>query len=318
MNGEQKANIMPNAGGGKILLGPAGWSYADWEGIVYPRHKPRGFHPAEYLAQYFDTIEINTSFYSPLRPRVAESWVRQVRHNTAFRFTAKLWKGFTHDRDASLRDERSFKQGLEPLDAVGRLGALLMQFPWSFKNTRENHEYLSGLFLQFMEYPLVLEVRHSSWNQPDIFAWLRDQGVAFCNIDQPVIGSSLPPSEHVTVPIGYVRLHGRNYENWFTSGSHPEERYNYLYTTAELDPWAQRIAKISQSASVVYVIANNHFEGKAVANALELNSMLRHSPIRVPESLFQRYPRLREIALPNVTPAEPIQSDLFATVLGEA
>ena len=201
---------------GKILVGPAGWSYADWEGIVYPRSKPRGFHEAAYLAQYFDTIEINTSFYNPLRAEVAESWVEKVQRNPSFQFTAKLWKRFTHERSASLQDEKACKQGLEPLAAAGRLGALLLQFPWSFKNTRENHEYMSGLFMQFMEYPLVVEVRHSSWNQPEIFDWLRAQGVGFCNIDQPVIGRSLAPSEHVTMPVGYVRLHGRNYEHWFT------------------------------------------------------------------------------------------------------
>ena len=176
---------------GKILVGPAGWSYADWEGIVYPRSKPRGFHEAAYLAQYFDTIEINTSFYNPLRAEVAASWVEKVQHNPSFQFTAKLWKRFTHERSASLQDEKACKQGLDPLAAAGRLGALLLQFPWSFKNTRENHEYMSGLFMQFMEYPLVVEVRHSSWNQPEIFDWLRAQGVGFCNIDQPVIGRSL-------------------------------------------------------------------------------------------------------------------------------
>jgi uncharacterized protein YecE (DUF72 family) len=166
--------------------------------------------------------------------------VEKVQHNPSFQFTAKLWKRFTHERSASLQDEKACKQGFEPLAAAGRLGALLLQFPWSFKNTRENHEYMSGLFMQFMEYPLVVEVRHSSWNQPEVFDWLRAQGVGFCNIDQPVIGRSLAPSEHVTMPLGYVRLHGRNYEHWFTSGDHPEERYNYLYSIEELKPWAER------------------------------------------------------------------------------
>ena len=205
-NGEQKAKTMRKPDAGKILVGPAGWSYADWEGIVYPRNRPRGFHQAAYLAQYFDTIEINTSFYNPLRAEVPPSWVEKVQRNPSFQFTAKLWKRFTHERSASLQDEKACKQGLEPLAAAGRLGALLLQFPWSFKNTRENHEYMSGLFMQFMEYPLVVEVRHSSWNQPEVFDWLRAQGVGFCNIDQPVIGRSLAPSEHVTMPLGYVRL----------------------------------------------------------------------------------------------------------------
>ena len=295
---------------GKILVGPAGWSYADWEGIVYPRSKPRGFHEAAYLAQYFDTIEINTSFYNPLRPELAESWVEKVQHNPSFQFTAKLWKRFTHERHASLQDEKTCKQGLAPLAAAGRLGALLLQFPWSFKYTRENHEYMSGLFMQFMEYPLVVEVRHSSWNQPEIFAWLRAQGVGFCNIDQPVMGRSLAPSEHLTTPVGYVRLHGRNYEHWFTANEHSAERYNYLYSIDELRPWAERVTHIASAAERVFVIANNHYLGKAVANGLQLISILRGLPVPMPESLREHYPELAEIAQPQTSPPAPAQGEL--------
>lgn len=295
---------------GKILVGPAGWSYTDWEGIVYPHSKPRGFHEAAYLAQYFDTIEINTSFYNPLRAEVAASWVAKVRRNPSFQFTAKLWKRFTHDRNASLQDEKACKRGLEPLATARRLGALLLQFPWSFKNTRENHEYMTGLFMKFMDYPLVVEVRHNSWNQPEIFDWLSTQGVGFCNIDQPIIGNSIPPSELVTTPVGYVRLHGRNYEQWFTANEHSEERYNYLYSLQELKPWAERVSNIARAAAVVFVIANNHFEGKAIANAFQLLSIFHGPPLPVPEGLLQQYPQLGEIAMPHTAPAEPKQSEL--------
>ena len=296
---------------GKILVGPAGWSYPDWEGIVYPRSKPRGFHEAAYLAQYFDAIEINTTFYNPPRPEIVRSWIERVQHNPSFKFTAKLWKRFTHERNANLQDEKAFKKGLDPLQASGRLGALLLQFPWSFKNTRENHEYLSGLLMQFLEYPLVVEVRHSSWNQPQTFEWLEARGVGFCNIDQPVIGQSVAPSDRATAPVGYVRLHGRNYEHWFTENDHPEERYNYLYTLVELKPWAERIATIAHSADVTFVITNNHYQGKAIANGLQLISLLRGQSVRVPETLVEHYPELREMALPDTAPSEPKQNDLF-------
>jgi uncharacterized protein YecE (DUF72 family) len=309
---------MKKPSAGKILVGPAGWSYADWEGIVYPRSKPRGFHPAAYLAQYFDTIEINTSFYNPLRAEVTASWVEKVRHNPSFQFTAKLWKRFTHERSASLQDEKICKQGLDPLAAAGRLGAVLLQFPWSFKNTRENHEYMSGLCVQFSEYPLVIEVRHNSWNQAEVLDRLREQGVGFCNIDQPVIGQSLAPSEYVTMPVGYVRLHGRNYEHWFTANEHPEERYNYLYRVEELKPWADRISHIAQTAEVVFVVTNNHFQGKAIANALQLISILRGSRITMPENLCEQYPQLEQIALHRAMPSGPKQSDLaFGTLPAE-
>ena len=293
----------------RILIGPAGWSSS--EGIVYPHHKPRGFHEAAYLAQFFDAIEINTTFYSPIRAEVVKSWVEKIAFNPDFKFSAKLWKRFTHERDASLKEEKMFKQGLAPLVNDGRLGALLMQFPWSFRNTPENHEYLSGLIMQFMEYPLVIEVRHSSWNRPEVFEWLAGLGVGFCNIDQPVIGQSIAPSARATAPVGYVRLHGRNYEHWFTSGDHPEERYNYLYSQAELEPWAARIQSVASHTSVTFVITNNHFQGKAIANALQLIKLIRNQPVRVPESLREFYPVLEKIADSGPFGSLPKQSDLF-------
>ncbi len=296
-----------------VLVGPAGWSYPDWEGVVYPHGKPRGFHEAGYLAGFFDTIEINTSFYSPVRPELAKFWAEKVQDNSRFRFTAKLWKRFTHERTANRQDEKVFKKGIEPLAAAGRLGALLLQFPWSFKNTQENHAYLSGLFMQFLEYPLVLEVRHSSWNRPEVFEWLASQRVGFCNIDQPVIGRSIAPSARATAPVGYVRLHGRNYEQWFTADDHPEERYNYLYSLDQLSPWAERIRNIAQHTDATFVITNNHFQGKAIANALQLISILRGQPVRVPETLRKHFPELESVAAPGEDPAlhSPEQTGLL-------
>ncbi|HKS95846.1 MAG TPA: DUF72 domain-containing protein [Terriglobia bacterium] len=300
---------MPASPAPRIRVGPAGWSYTDWHGIVYPAHRPAGFHEASYLAQYFDTIEINTSFYSPPRPDVARRWVERVQANPDFKFTAKLWRRFTHDRDAGRDEERTFKQSLEPLASAGRLGALLLQFPWSFKNTPEDREYLGGICMQFIEYPLVLEVRHSSWNTPESYQMLRDLGVGFCNIDQPVIGRSLRPSARATSPVGYVRLHGRNYEHWFSDQAHPAERYDYLYSLDELEPWVARIRGVAQQADVTYVISNNHFEGKAVANALELQSLLRGEKVPMPETLAARYPELAQVRAPERAEAGLGQAD---------
>jgi uncharacterized protein YecE (DUF72 family) len=279
----------------KVRIGPAGWSYPDWEGIVYPAHKPRGFHAAEYLAQFFDTIEINTTFYHPPTPKMVRDWVRRIDHNRNFKFTAKLWQRFTHERSADRNDEKVFKECLAPLGEADRLGALLLQFPWSFKNDKENREYLGELVVLFMEHPLVVEVRHSSWNQPEIFQLLENLGVGFCNIDQPVIGRSLGATDRATAPVGYVRLHGRNYEQWFSSGDHPEERYNYYYSLAELEPWVEKIQGIAARTDATYVITNNHFRGKAVANGLQLVSLVSKAPVRVPEALLAHYPEMENI-----------------------
>jgi uncharacterized protein YecE (DUF72 family) len=284
-----------------IRIGPAGWSYTDWAGIVYPRSRSRRFHEAEYLSRFFDTIEINTSFYQPLQPETVRSWIGRVSQNPQFLFTAKLWKRFTHERDGGRDEERAVKRGLKPLAEANRLGALLMQFPWSFRWSRENREYLGALAMEFVEYPLVVEVRHNSWNRPEAFELMGDLGVGFCNIDQPIVGRSLAPTAEAIGPVGYVRLHGRNYDQWF-GASEPHERYNYLYSMKELEPWAERVRSVAGRSQTTFVITNNHFEGKAVANALELEALLTGEPVAVPEALQSRYPQLALIA------AEPAES----------
>jgi uncharacterized protein YecE (DUF72 family) len=269
---------------------------------VYPAQKPRGFHEASYLAKYFDTIEINVSFYRPILAKTADAWLQQVQQNENFRFTAKLWRGFTHDRNATAADEKEFKEGVTPLLEAGRLGALLLQFPWSFRNTQENREYITRLRGQFSEYPLVLEVRHASWSEPGTLDMLEQLDLGLCNIDQPLFKTSLKPSAVATSSIGYVRLHGRNYQSWFTENRHVGERYDYLYSVAELDPWLDRVKAVEDATEDVYVVTNNHFLGKAVVNALEISSILRGQPVSVPPPLLAHYPELQEFAANGTEP----------------
>ncbi len=273
-------------------IGPAGWAYKDWSGIVYPSPKPRGFHEVSFLADYFDTIEINTSFYGPPAAKAVASWAKRVAFNPRFRFAAKLWRGFTHERNATAADELAFKEGFAPLAEAGQLGAVLLQFPWSFRNTDENREYVSRLCARFREYPLVLEVRHASWSEPGILDMLAQFGIGLCNIDQPLFKRSIQPGAIATASTGYIRLHGRNYKSWFTENKHVGERYDYLYSPEELDPWIDRIKAVEHAAEDTYVITNNHYLGKAVVNAFEITSILEAKPVPVPETLLARYPEL--------------------------
>ena len=283
---------------GRVLVGPAGWSYADWAGIVYPAKRPHGFHEAAYLSEYFDTIEINTSFYQPLRPAVCWQWLERVARNPRFLFTAKLWQRFTHETGATSADEKAVREGFDLLMGAEKLGAVLLQFPFSFHNTAENRDYLQKLVARIRQYPLAVEVRHATWNDKKFYEMLHESGVGFCNIDQPLIGKSMKPSERATAAVGYVRLHGRRYDTWFSDDPlmPAEERYNYLYTSEELDPWAQRIQKVRGRAETTFVITNNHFQGKAIVNALQLISLLTRSKVKVPEPLRHHYPQLDAIA----------------------
>ena len=289
----------------RLRIGPAGWSYSDWSGYVYPSRRPRDFHEAAYLARFFDTIEINTSFYQPLRPDHAAAWLERVSANSSFVFTAKLWQKFTHDPSANAEDERAVRAGFDVLRRASKLGAVLAQFPFAFHRSSDTVAYLGSVLKRFADYTLAVELRHSSWQTGETLAFLREHDVAWCNIDQPIIGNSAKPSAEATSGIGYVRLHGRRYDTWFDDrpDSLPHERYNYLYSLDELNPWVERIRAVREQTHDTYVITNNHYLGKAVVNALELLSMLTGSKVRVPEPLRQHYPQLERIA--SETPAEP-------------
>jgi uncharacterized protein YecE (DUF72 family) len=291
----------------RILVGTAGFSYKDWEGIVYPPGLKKRRHPLQYLARYFDTCEINTSFYGHIQPKTGAQWCESVAEvNPGFEFTAKLFRSFTHAPGAVLQstsastlnpleeDETKAKAGLDSIASRGKLGALLMQFPISFKNTEENREYLERLIARFREYPLVMEVRHLTWDDSTMLANLAARNVAFCNIDQPWLGRAIRATEHATAPVAYVRLHGRNYKEWFQSDNR-DDRYNYLYTPKQLEPWKEKIDRLAQKAEKTFAVTNNHYKGKAAVNALELKQMLTGKKVNAPATLVDHYPELEEL-----------------------
>jgi uncharacterized protein YecE (DUF72 family) len=288
----------------RIRIGPAGWSYPDWEGQVYPKPKPRGFDPLGYLAQYFETIEINSTFYRIPSPTMTKQWAQRVAEHPDFRFTAKLWQGFTHEGQASTIDEAAFREAMAPLHEAEKLGAVLLQFPYRFHHTPENRAYLQRLADAFRAYPLVLEIRHRSWDRPPLYDFLRELGLGFCNIDQPQVSYSIGLTRVVTSPIGYLRLHGRNAAAWFAEDSRRDRRYDYRYTDEELDELVDVAQVIAQRARDTYLITNNHFRGQAALNALELRYHLRREPIQVPAPLLEAYPEARRLVTPCPEPTE--------------
>jgi uncharacterized protein YecE (DUF72 family) len=291
-----------------LRVGPAGWSYEDWKGIVYPSSTPGGFDPLEYLAGYFDTLEINSTFYRLPSPSTVRSWARRVAGNSEFRFSVKLWGRFTHERSGwSERDAETFLDLARILREPGRLGAVLVQFPWSFKNREKERGYLWGLLDRLRDLPLVLEVRHASWTSEEIARELTERGVGICNLDQPLFRHSVGPGSQTTSALGYIRLHGRNVDDWFRGDAGRDERYDYLYSLSELREWAERIRKVRERTRETYVVTNNHFRGQAVANAVQLMNILGGGKkVAVPPPLVRSFPQLSGIRKP-----EPGQTDLF-------
>jgi uncharacterized protein YecE (DUF72 family) len=270
----------------RIRVGPAGWSYQDWAGQVYPTPRPRGFDPLTYLARYFDAIEINATFYRIPDATTTQRWVARVADRPDFRFTAKLWQGFTHEGTASTQDAAAFRQAMAPLYEAGRLGAVLMQFPYRFHHTPQNRATIQRLADAFRDAPLVLEIRHRSWDRAEVFAWLQELNIGFCNIDQPQVSYGIGLTQVVTSPVGYLRLHGRNTATWFAEEANAAARYDYRYPAEELQELIEAVEVISRRARDTYLITNNHFRGQAALNAMELRYHLRRSPIPVPPPLL--------------------------------
>jgi uncharacterized protein YecE (DUF72 family) len=293
----------------RIRVGTSGWSYPDWEGRFYPRDKPRGFDELAYLAGYFDGVEVNSSFYRPPAARAVASWLR--RTPPTFEFTFKLYQRFTHERGRpwTADEVRQFRDGLAPAREAGRLGAVLVQFPWSFRAGDEALRHLDAVRRDFGDLPLVVEVRHASWTAERAIGYLKSAGLGFCDIDQPAARTGVPPMALVTSPVGYVRLHGRNREAWFAKDAGRDARYDYLYSEAELAEWIGRIHEIARASEKTYVFTNNHYRGQAPANALQILSKLRGRRVPVPATLLRTYPFLESVAAGGLRPGE--QGTLF-------
>lgn len=271
-----------------LRVGPAGWSYEDWKGIVYPDPAPRGFDPLSYISRLFPTLEINSTFYRPAAARMTDAWAR--RTPDGFVFTAKLWERFTHAKETFTKEEaRTFQEGLAPLLQAGKLGALLLQFPWFFQDAPDARDRIRRVADAFDGWaPLVIELRHRSWL--DALDFLGALKLCFCNIDQPKSATAITGTDLVTGPVGYVRLHGRNAKAWFSKSAGRDQKYDYLYSQDELQDWADILKRMEPSADAIFAITNNHFQGKAIANAIQLMKLLGLPAPDAPEALRRAYP----------------------------
>lgn len=289
-----------------VRIGTAGWSYPHWNGLVYPVAKGSGFHPLELIARHLDAVEINSSFYQHLKPELVKLWAKKVERNPRFRFTAKLHQQFTHQRVLNDADIAAFKQGLFPLLRAGKLGGLLMQFPWSYRFTEENRDFFIRVRRAFHEFPLVAEMRHNSWLAEEAQGVFLDYKVGFCNIDQPAYTRAMPPTALLTSATGYVRMHGRNPRNALGSyepGAPRLRQHDYLYSEQELTEWIERIERISRFAENTFVIFNNDAAAKSFVNAIQMKELLGTRSAPAPLELRRKYP----VQLENMGPMQAQQ-----------
>lgn len=297
-----------------VRYGVAGWAYDDWNGIVYPQPRPRGFKPLAFLMNYFDALEINSSFYAIPAPHVALRWAQTASANSGFEFTMKLWQGFTHQREKwDEPSARAFDAAAAPLFDHGVLGAVLVQFPWSFKPQPQSISVLERILDRFAHYPLAVEVRHSAWldgwDGTSILDILQPRGVAFCNIDQPRLNQCLGMTRFITAPHAYLRAHGRNAANWFQEQADRNSRYDYLYAPGEIEELAAAVRALKEKARKVHVITNNHLRGQAVANALQIEAAVEGKAVSAPAQLLKAFGGLGPYVLPEQS--ESGQMEMF-------
>jgi uncharacterized protein YecE (DUF72 family) len=253
-----------------IRIGTSGYSYQDWIGPFYPE-KTAKRDMLSFYAREFDLSEINSTYYRIPVPQMLAAMARKVPEG--FLFTLKATRDLTHGREEPQETFRQFREALLPLQEAGKFGCVLAQFPWSFRPSDENRAYLTLLREQFLDLPVVVEFRNADWIAPETFDLLRRLQLGYCCVDQPRLKGLIPPIAEVTAPVAYVRFHGRNAAKWWRH-EHAWERYNYSYSDEELSEWVPKIRELDHAAEMVYVLANNHWQGQAVTTAKQLRLLL--------------------------------------------
>lgn len=319
----------PDVGAAVIRIGTSGWSYpggrGTWTGVFYPARggtaggrRGRGrFDELAYYAERFDTVEVNSTFYRIPAPEMTRSWAR--RTPAGFEFAVKVHQKFTHpalaaaalgEEAAVIRQEDidAFRRAIEPLAAAGKLGPLLAQFPPGFKAAPESRDYLAWLLETFREHPMAVELRHRSWSdeREATSALLAAHDAAWVQIDEPKFRFSIVQDFRPNIAaFFYARLHGRNRAAWWDHEA-SEDRYDYLYSAEELEPIAEATQAASRLVRRLYLYMNNHFEAKAVANAVMLKARLGLPiPGTWPDSFAQRFPEVRGLVAPATSSRLP-------------
>jgi len=273
-----------------IRIGTSGWSYPNgegtWNGNFYP---PGTKSELEYYSRFFKTVEVNSSFYRPPNPGFVANWVKRTPSD--FIFAVKLWQKFTHpnmyresageEAAISNDDIDMFRRSLEPLARAGKMGALLAQFPPSFKNSAFNQQILEAIARHFGQYRLAVELRDRSWSDDATTAtFLREHNICWVQIDEPKFSISIASSLPLTADFSYFRFHGRNAADWWRGNV--ETRYKYLYNEKEIGELAEKVKRTAGQTRMTFAYFNNHWKAFAPRNANDLLRALQLPLVELP------------------------------------
>lgn len=296
-----------------LRIGTSGWHFPReregglaWEGLFYPLERPRGFRDLTYYSRFYNTVEVNLTFYRLPRLSVIHSWIRHTP--PGFLFSVKLHQKFTHP---ALYLQRTFAEGrvptpvtdedvsamqaiLDTLAAADKLGCLLIQFGYDVEPSPDHVDCILSLAERFRPHRVAIEIRTRGWRSPAIMERFRAANLAWVYVDQYTIRYPRVRDVMPTADYYYLRCHGRN-PLWVKpkTGS---ERYDDLYSWEELLPIAQRVMTVLPMVKTAFVYFNNHARAKAAVNATMLQALFNLTPPHPhTEALSAAYPQLAEL-----------------------
>ena len=237
----------------RYYIGTSGWNYDHWSEVFYPASLPStGW--LKFYAQYFDTVEINFSFYRLPERATFEKW--RAETPDGFTFAVKASQYLTHQK--KLKDPaESLERIISRARGLGdKLGPILYQLPPRWKvNVSRLREFLALLPGDIRH---VMEFRDPSWLTDEVFDLLSEHSVGYCIMSAP----DLPRIMKATAPFAYVRMHNGGYE---TEGNYEEP---------QLEWWSEQVLRFLKDVDV-YVYFNNDYKGFAVRNARRLIELVR-------------------------------------------
>ena len=302
-----RSDAQVRGAGADILVGTCSWTDKTLidSKAFYPSDARSAEARLRYYADRFPIVEVDSTYYALPSRRNAELWVERTPDD--FTFNVKAFGYFTgHAIDKSrlpaelkhfTKGERKqrlypkdlpeqaqtmiwqlFADSIEPLDAAGKLGAVLFQFGHWFRKNRESCDHLRELAERF-PYRAAVEFRGGGWMEPErresTLSLLEELNMTYVVVDEPQTGSFTPPVVASTSPeLAMVRLHGHNADNWEKKNISAAERFKYLYSDDELDDWVAPVKQLAEQSQQVHVLFNNCYADYGVRNAAQMATKL--------------------------------------------
>jgi uncharacterized protein YecE (DUF72 family) len=290
----------------KCYVGTSGYNYKDWEIIFYPEKTKGKFDKLRFYSQFFDFVEIESTFHNFYSKDVAKSLIEKVKDNKNFTFSIILNYAFTHQESYNKNELRMMINFIDELYCNNKLECILLHLPYYFFNTKENREKLLKLKKIFKDYRLIVELKHISWHSPLTYNFLEESKFHMCLIDQPIIMGNANLKSIVLGKYSYLHLYGKGTK--INTENNNGDKFDYLYSNTELFEISKIIDELRKKSDKVFIIFKNSSMGKAIANAFTLSSYIKKRPVLIPEQTVYYYSHLKPISYRVNTNQLPIFS----------